>query len=187
MSPLLPLGRRAKLGLVPTQSGDYGEEACRALRGGASQRLQLPAAPSSGSTAGRARWLQGGCSFSCARANPVSPPQYRRLLGAAASPRVLQRAGRRGTGLSTGGRCEGPDRRGKRWALRRRLTSDTSRGCPRRPTGGRGRARAAGLVGGVLGGCSRLTVRRSPAVWVCDPAPRGGDAGGRWGLPRPRP
>lgn len=53
--------------------------------------------------------------------------------------------------------------------------------------GGRGRARAAGLVGGASGGCSRLTVRRSPAVWVRDPAPGGGDAGDRWGSPRPRP
>lgn len=43
--------------------------------------------------------------------------------------------------------------------------------------GGRGRARAAGLVGGALGGCSRLTVRGSPAVWLRDPAPAGGDAG----------
>lgn len=122
---------------------------------------------------------RGVCSFSYARAQPsASSLQHRQLLGAAASPRFPKRCSRWRKGPSTQG-CAALTQRANpqnRPALRG-VTKDTSYGgLPGR--GGRGRARATAPSGGALGGCSPLTVRRSPALRVRRRAWRGGVVGG---------
>ena len=101
VSPPPPLGASRKAWTCPHAERRLRRGGVQSAGGGRVPETTVPSGPEFREYRRQGPVAAGGCSFSCARANPsVSPPQYRRLLGAAASPRVLQRAGRRGTGLS---------------------------------------------------------------------------------------
>lgn len=136
MSPPPPLGASRKAWTCPhaerrLRRGGVQSAAGARPRDYSPQRPRAPGVPQAGP--GGCRGLQfllcSGTSFCFSSA-------IQAVTGCCSFPPISAKGPPPGNGALRWRPVRGPDRRGKRWALRRRLTSNTSRGCPRRPTGG---------------------------------------------------